>query len=233
MCVFDVQSTTVNDHITSLSVVTLASVCSCKECARDGGTYLNDRRCDLQRILAKIYKLKGILSSPTSYFSYPFLGTATRRTILVHTASPVLGAVGNWSPPSPSASSPSFRSRFVLPGLGLQLVRPFCKSFSSAFDVAHHLVVELLKLLSRSPSQAALSPEKLSRLLLLLLEALHFLCTRLPTFQISPQGERPHVHELLALLGIVFACGLDVEVQGFVNQGLRWRIVVELYGTLL
>ena len=100
--------------------------------ARGGVTYLNDRRCDLQRILAKIYKLKGILSSPTSYFSYPFLGTATRRTILVPAASPALGAVGNWSPPSPSASSPELPIDVRPPGLGLQLVRPLCKSFSSA-----------------------------------------------------------------------------------------------------
>ena len=191
--------------------------------ARDGVTYLNDRRCDLQRILANC-KLNGILSSPTSFFSYPFLGTATRRTILVHTASPMLGAVGNWSPPSPSASSPELpidvRSRWPWPAAPPSILQKLL----IRIDVAHHLVVELLKLLSRSQSQAALSPEKLPRLVLLLLKVLHFLCTRLPTLETSPQVAWPQVHELLALLGFVFACGLDVEVQGIVNHGLRFHV---------
>ena len=44
----------------------------------------------------------------------------------------MLGAVGNLSPPSPSASSPELPIDVRPPGLGLQLVRPFCKSFSSS-----------------------------------------------------------------------------------------------------
>ena len=164
------------------------------------------------------------MSSPTSYFSYPFLGTATRRTILVPAASPTLGAVGNLSPPSPSASSPELPIDVRLPWPWPASRPSILQKLLIRFDVLHHLVVELLKLLSRFLSQAALSPEKLPRLALLLLEALHFLCTRLSTLQISPQGAWPHVHELQALLGFVFACGLDVEVQGFVNHGLRFHV---------
>ena len=226
MCAFDVQITTVNDHSTSLSVVTSTSVCSCKECAHETRLHISTTAVAISRreFLQKIFLLKKILSSPVSYFSCPFLGTATRRAILVHTGSPMLGAVGSWSQSSPSASSPELpidvRSPWPWPA-----ARPSTlQKLLIRFDVAHHLVVELLKLLSRSPSQAALSPEKLSRLLLLLLEGLHFLCTRLPTLQISPQVAWPHVHELLAHLGSVFACGLDVEVQGFVNHGLRFHV---------
>ena len=134
MCAFDVQITTVNDHSTSLSVVTSTSVCSCKECAHETRLHISTTAVAISRreFLQKIFLLKKILSSLASYFSYPFLGTATRRTILVPAASPTLGAVGNWSPPSPSASSPELPIDVRPPGLGLQLVRPFCKSFSSA-----------------------------------------------------------------------------------------------------
>ena len=227
MCAFDVQISTVNDYSTSLSIVTLTSVCSCKECAHETVLHISTTAVAIsgREFLQKIYKLKGILSSPVSYFSNPFLGTATRRTILVPAASPMLGAVGSWSPPFPTASSTELPIDVRPPGLGLQLVRPLLQKLLIRFDVAHHLVVELLKLLSRSPSQAALSPEKLStHSSCLLLEGLHFLCTRLPTLQISPQGAWPHVHELLAHLCSVFACGLNVEVQGFVNHGLRFHV---------
>ena len=180
MCAFDVQITTVNDHSTSLSVVTSTSVCSCKECAHEAVLHISTTAVAISRREFWLRYINRRESCPTSYFSYPFLGTATRRTILVHTASPMLGAVGNWSPPSPSASSPQLpidvRSPWPWPA-----VRPsILQKLLIRCDVAHHLVVELLKLLSRSPSQAALSPEKLPRLALLLLEALHFLCTRLP-----------------------------------------------------
>ena len=134
MCAFDVQITTVNNHNTSFSIVTVASVCSCKECAHETVLQISTTAYAISRreFWQKINKLKGILSSPTLYFSYPSLGTATRRTILVPAASPMLGAVGNWSPPSPSASSPELPIDVRPPGLGLQLVRPFWKSFSSA-----------------------------------------------------------------------------------------------------
>ena len=136
----------------------------------------------------------------------------------------MLGAVGNWR----SSISICFVSRASdrrsVP-CPWPAARPsILQKLLIRFDVAHHLVGALLKLFSRSPSRAALSPEKLPRLLLLLLEALHFLCTRLPTLQISPQVAWPHVHELLKLLGSVLACGPDVEVQGFVNHALRLHV---------
>ena len=147
MCAFDVQITTVNDHSTSLSIVTLTSVCSCKECAHETVLHISTTAVAISRreFLQKIYKLKGILSSLASYFSYPFSGTATRRTILVHTASPVLSAVGNWSPPSPSASFPELpidvRSSWPWPA-----ARPsILQKLLIRIDVAHHLVVELLQ----------------------------------------------------------------------------------------
>ena len=45
-----------------------------------------------------------------------------------------------------------------------------------------------------------------------------FFCPCLPTLQTSSQVAWPHVHELLALLGSIPACGHDVEVQNYVNN---------------
>ena len=115
MCAFDVQITTVNDP---LSIVTLTSVCSSKECAHETVLHISTTAVAIsgREFWQKINKLKGILSSPTSCLNSLFLGTATRRTILVPAASPMFGAVGNWSPPSPSASSPELPIDARLPG---------------------------------------------------------------------------------------------------------------------
>ena len=93
-------------------------------------------------------------------------GMAMRRKLLVPTASPTLGAVGKLESSHSicfdsrasirrSATRAFTRSSFVLS----------CRSFSSAFVVAHHSVVELLfKVLSRFGLEALLYSVELPRL---------------------------------------------------------------------
>ena len=116
----------------------------------------------------------------------------------------MLGAVGNWSPPSPSASSPKLPIEVRPPGLGLQLVSPFCRSFSPA------LMLRITLWAHSSNSSLVLRPGPPC-----LLKNFH---------DCSFFSWRPHVHELLALLRSVLACGPDVEVQGFVNHALRLHV---------
>ena len=149
-------------------------------------------------------------SSPTPHFSCMFQGTPMKRRLLVPTASPIVGAVGSWGPPTPSEA-------FCCLGLRLQLTRPFLQGLLTCIAVGvetvHHLSLELpLELLSCVWSQARLYSEELPRLVLLVVEALLFVCSRLPSLSTSPQVTWPHVHE-----DSILACGFDVEVHRFVN----------------
>ena len=65
---------------------------------------------------------------------------------------------------------------------------------------------------------------RVPRLLLLVLEALHFFCACFPTLRTSPQFAWPHIHEFSALLGSILAGGLHAEVRSFVNHVSRLRV---------
>ena len=154
-------------------------------------------------------------SSLTSYLSCLSSGTAMRRRFPVPLASRVLGAVGSWSPPSPSALSPELPVGGLLPWT-LPAALPSTLAETSHLpccwrrDRSSTLCSNFL---SNSSLTFGLKPA----CLLKNSHALSFLAWKRCTSsacQCSRHRRWSHVHELLALLallGSVLACGLALQ----------------------
>ena len=111
---------------------------------------------------------------------------------------------------APSSSFPGLQFQFFFLRYLSQLVCPALPLLAASAKSIYNLPLELL---SRPSSQAPLPFETFPRFLLHDSGALRFLCACSPLLLTSPQLVRPHVHELLAHLDPVFACGLNVEVR--------------------
>ena len=145
-------------------------------------------------------------------------GTAIRRRLLVPGSSPMHGAVGSWSPPSPS----SFKLTFGYADFGLHFVYPFLQLPLINLAIVHCPVFEVtLEVLFVPESEVWHSAVEVPCVLLFVLEALDFFCTCLPMLQTSSQFAWPHVHGFFALLGSIPASGLHVVVQSFVNHAVN------------
>ena len=135
----------------------------------------------------------------------------------------MLGAIGSWSPPSPSTFSPELQIDARLPG-PWTTSRLSIPAYSSRMFLPLYMLELLLEGLLLLGSEVRHSSVKVPRLLFFVLEALYFFCACLQTLQTSSQVAWLHVHELLALLGSIPACGFHVEVQGFVNHASRLHV---------
>ena len=99
----------------------------------------------------------------------------------------------------------------------LQIAHPLVLGFLLCHRVLE-LPLEVVPFLHR---EALLVAVELPRSLFLVLEALRLLCAYSPLLSTSPQFVWPGVRELLAHVNPVFACGLDAEVQYFVDRRSR------------